>query len=83
MGSACTKSDAEGIIDDERAVDLEKEDINEDEKSGVDLVDVKKTEKVIQILIGDAKKLRSDTQKWQRGEDKLEEIWLSLHQNTH
>ena len=40
-------------------------------------------EKVIQILISDAKKLRSDTQKWQRGEDKLEEIWLSLHQNTH
>eukprot|EP00090_Calanus_glacialis_P013187 TRINITY_DN21823_c0_g1_i2.p1 TRINITY_DN21823_c0_g1~~TRINITY_DN21823_c0_g1_i2.p1 ORF type:complete len:155 (-),score=56.35 TRINITY_DN21823_c0_g1_i2:40-504(-) len=45
MGSACTKSDAEGIIDDERAVDLEKEDINEDEKNGVDLVDAKKTEK--------------------------------------
>ena len=45
MGSACTKSDAEVIIDDERAVDLEKEDITEDEKNEVNFVDAKKKEK--------------------------------------
>ena len=43
MGSACTKSDVEGSIDDDQAV---KEDINKDETNEfVDRVDAKKKEK--------------------------------------
>ena len=43
MGSACTKSNAEGIIDDEGAVGLEDEkDINKDEKNVVGQLDSKK-----------------------------------------
>lgn len=46
MGSACTKSDAECIKDDEKAVSLDAEDIVRDEKDGViDTVDAQKKEK--------------------------------------